>query len=207
VIAICTSIDIPASNHNSLNGTPCTVAPSPKKATSSYTRGAFKLISSLAIALVLYACGDVRSGTKGLSHTLHSVEDIGKNVLSAVYQKDIKSLASMSITEEEYRTCIWPQLPIGKIKEWAKHYDFIWGQHESRSNHSLRYMLSRYGGRKYNLVRVHFDGETTDYNTYKVHRDARLIVQKADGKEVMLNLFGSIVEMNGQYKIMSFNTD
>jgi hypothetical protein len=68
-------------------------------------------------------------------------------------------------------------------------------------------MLSRYGGKTYKLVRVRFDDETTDHNIYKAHRDARLIVTKSDGETVELNLFGSIVEMNGQYKIMTFYTD
>jgi len=200
-------IDLAATNHNSLQGAPCAVAPSPTKATSPCTRVAFRLISSLVITLLLYACGNTGSGPKGLSNTYHSVEDIGKKVLEAVCHNDATILKSMSITEEEYHTYIWPQLPISKIKEWQEHYDFVWGQHDSKSRYSLRQMLARYGGSKYALVRVHFAGETTDYTTYKVHRDARLIVQSDDGKEVMLNLFGSIVEMNGQYKIMSFNTD
>ncbi|MBW1854714.1 MAG: hypothetical protein JRJ00_08565 [Deltaproteobacteria bacterium] len=155
-------------------------------------------------SLMFFLC--MCAGKDYLSNTCTSVEEIGKQVLEAIRQNDAERLEAMAITEEEYRRYIWPQSPVSKIKKWQEHYDFVWKQQHSRSSHSLRSMLTRYGGRKYKLVRVRFDDETTEHNIYKAHRDARLIVTKSDGKEVELNLFGSIVEMNGQFKIMSFDT-
>jgi siroheme synthase (precorrin-2 oxidase/ferrochelatase) len=127
-------------------------------------------------------------------------------VLEAVYNNDIERLKAMAITSEEYESYIWPQSPLSKIKQWQENYDFVWKQQFSRSSHSLRQMLARYGGRQYTLIRVRFEDDTTDHAIYKAHRDARLLVENPEGKEMELNLFGSIVEMDSQFKIMSFDT-
>jgi hypothetical protein len=147
-----------------------------------------------------------KEGTGRLSNACNSIEDLGKQVLEAVYNNDIERLKAMAITSEEYESYIWPQSPMSKIEQWQENYDFVWKQQFSRSSHSLRQMLARYGGRQYTLVRVRFADDTTDHTIYKAHRDARLLVTSPEGKEVELNLFGSIVEMDGQFKVMSFDT-
>ena len=171
----------------------------------SYLIGVAQRVFTITITLMFFLCACAEKNH--LSNACTSVEEIGRKVLEAVAQNDLERLEAMVITEEEYRKFIWPQSPVSKIEKWQEHYDFVWNQQDSRSRHSLRSMLSRYGGKTYQLVSVRFDDETTNHNTYKAHRDARLIVIKSDGTEVELNLFGSIVEMNGQYKIMSFYTD
>jgi hypothetical protein len=175
--------------------------------TPSQTKGATLRLTTLLFALFFLAmCTSNKEGTNRLSNACTSIEDLGKQVLEAVYNNDRERLKAMAITAEEYERYIWPQSPISKIKQWQEHYDFVWKQHSSRSGHSLSQVLSRYGGRQYTLVRVRFKDDTTDHTIYKAHRDARLIVKNPDGKEVELNLFGSIVEMDGQFKIMSFDT-
>jgi hypothetical protein len=168
----------------------------------SFLIGVAQLVFTLSLLLSLCMCAEKNY----LSNACPSVEEIGKQVLEAVRQNDDERLEAMAITEEEYRRYIWPQSPVSKVKKWQEHYDFVWNQQHSRSSHSLRSMLSRYGGKTFKLIRVRFDDETTEHNIYKAYRDTRLIVTKSDGKEVELNLFGSIVEMNGQFKIMSFDT-
>jgi hypothetical protein len=147
-----------------------------------------------------------KEGTSRLSNACDSIEGLGKQVLEAVYNKDIERLKAIAITPEEYELYIWPQSPISKIKKWQENYDFVQKQQFSRSGLSLRQMLARYGGRQYTLIRVRFADDTTDHTIYRAHRDARLIAISPEGKEVELNLFGSIVEMDGQFKIMSFDT-
>ena len=175
--------------------------------TPSLNKGATRRLTTLLFALLfLSMCTSSKQGTSRLSNACDSIEDLGKQVLEAVYNKDIEGLKAMAITSEEYESYIWPQSPMSKIKQWQENYDFVRKQQFSRSSLSLRQMLARYGGRQYSLVRVRFADDTTDHTIYKAHRDARLIVTSPEGKEVELNLFGSIVEMDGQFKIMSFDT-
>ena len=164
-------------------------------------------ITTLLFALLFLAmCSIYKEGTNRLINACTSIEDLGKQVLEAVYNNDDDRLRSLAITEEEYKAYVWPQSPLSDIKEWEDNYDFVRKQQFSRSKLSLRQMLARYGGRKYTLVSMRFEDETTEHTIYKAHRDARLIVKKPDGEEVELNLFGSVIEMDGQFKIMSFDT-
>ena len=172
----------------------------------SLKKGVTLGLATCLFALLFLSTCTGKEQVKRLSNACSSLEELGKQVLEAVYNKDTERLSSLAITEEEYGTYIWPQSPISKIKEWQDNYDFVRNQHFSRSRLSLRQMLARYGGRKYTLVRFRFGDETTEHTIYKAHRDARLIVKKPDGEELELNLFGSVVEMDGQFKIMSFDT-
>ncbi len=141
----------------------------------------------------------------GLTNAGASMKDLCARMLDALHQKDRETLRAISITEEEYRHIIWPQLPISKIKQWQSRYDFVWGQHMMKSGSCLEDLLVGYGGKHYSLVDVRIVEDVTDYEDYRVHRDARVIVTDDTGRKRELNLFGSIVEMHGQYKIMSYN--
>jgi len=174
--------------------------------TPSLNKGAARRLTTLLFALLFLTMCTSKESTGRLSNACDSIEDLGKQVLEAVYNNDLERLKAMAITPEEYKSYVWPQSPISKIKQWQENYDFVRKQQFSRSSLALRQMLARYGGRQYTLVRVRFEDDTTDHTTYKAHRDARLMVKNPDGKEVVLNLFGSIVEMDGQFKIMSFDT-
>jgi hypothetical protein len=174
--------------------------------TPSLNKGATRRLTTLLFAFFFLSMCTGKECTIRLSNACDSIEDLGKQVLKAVYNKDIDRLKAIAITPEEYESYIWPQSPMSKIKQWQENYDFVQKQQFSRSNLSLRQMLAKYGGRQYTLIRVRFADDTTDHTIYKAHRDARLIVTSPEGKEVELNLFGSIVEMDGQFKIMSFDT-
>jgi hypothetical protein len=159
-----------------------------------------RLLACLIMVALLAGCTEKRL----LTNSFTSVENLGQKMLEALYRKDIKSLDALAITEEEYRMYLWPHSPVYGIKEWQDHYDFVWKQHQTRSTYSLRQTLSKYGGKKFSLVRVLFSGETTDHSIYHAHRDTRLIVINDEGKEMELKLFGSIMEMDGQFKIISY---
>ena len=164
---------------------------------------ALRLLTYIIIVFFLYTCAENKYY---LSNASSSIEDICTRVLEALYHKDIKGLEAIAISEEEYRNYIWPQSPVYNIKQWQEHYDFIWDQHYSRSRYSLSQMFSKYGGKKYTLVGVWFAEGTTDHKTYRAYRDCRLSVTNSEGKAEELNLFGSIIEMGGQFKIISFKT-
>jgi hypothetical protein len=73
-----------------------------------------------------------------------------------------------------------------------------------RSFADLSTTLFSHRGKHYELVGFRFEDETEEYRTYKVHRDARLMVVDENRKEQELNLFGSVLEMDDEFKIYSF---
>jgi hypothetical protein len=67
--------------------------------------------------------------------------------------------------------------------------------------------LQRYRGPHYELAGVDFAGQTRSYGSFLVHSDARLRVVAAGGTPETFDLFGSIIERDGRFKIFSWVTD
>jgi len=75
------------------------------------------------------------------------------------------------------------------------------------SEAALSRTLAAHGGQRFELVAVHFRGETTQYNTYLVHRKTELTVKGAAGTDLRLRLFGSTIEKDGRFKVFSYVVD
>jgi hypothetical protein len=54
---------------------------------------------------------------------------------------------------------------------------------------------------------MQFAKGTDAYKTYKVHKEAHLIVKGEKGVQQEVRLFGSVLEMSGQFKLFSFVID
>jgi hypothetical protein len=134
-----------------------------------------------------------------------SMNDLGRQVLTALDRKDFKTLDALRINEQEYRSCIWPELPISKIEQWKKRYDFVWREVDTKCTYGLRALIEKYGGQKFTFVSIRFARGTSRYSACTIHQDARIIVKDSSGAEKELKLFGSVVESGGYFKIMSFN--
>jgi hypothetical protein len=78
---------------------------------------------------------------------------------------------------------------------------------KQRSDGSLRQIVSRYGGRQLQFVRTRFTGETTGYNSFTVMRESEVVATDADGRDLVLRLYGSALVKDGQYKLFSFVVD
>ena len=165
----------------------------------------------IVLTFLLTACGTRYQ----LTNSSSSIDEISQKVLAAVQKKDLKELESMRVTEQEFREIIFPGLPIGKIEQWKKNFDFVWGDVNTKSTYGLRYMLDSYGGQKFSYVKTIFKKGVTTYElestfpfwkqSYKGHEDARIVAKDETGKETELKLYGGIIEYKGRYKIMSFN--
>ena len=140
-----------------------------------------------------------------LSHSEPTMKKLCRRMLAAMAKKDRAQLAAMAITEKEFKTVIWPQLAVSRIKQWENRIDFVWSQHELKSSTCLNDLMSVYGGRRFSLKEVKINGEVSDYQTYRVHRNASLVVTDDKGETREINFFGSIVEQKNRFKIMSYN--
>lgn len=171
--------------------------------------GAAARSAVLLCVLALAGCAglgppaNVRPGE--LQNSFSSIEELAGAVLAMVEQNDREALLEHDLTEQEYRLIVWPQLPISRQESWQRRYDFVWNQHDVKSRAGLDTMLSRCGGKKFNLLSVGFADGVREYGTYRIHGDARLRVQDVDGQTREVNLFGSVLEKSNRYKIISYN--
>lgn len=141
-----------------------------------------------------------------LHNTFSSPEALSEAVLTALADGDADTLGGLALSELEFRTAVWPDLPSSRPERGVP-FDYAWGDLHQKSGNALRRLLARHGGRRYELVRVAFEGETTPYRTYRVHRETVLDLLDENGATVRLPLFGSILERDGEFKLFSYVVD
>lgn len=155
----------------------------------------------VGVALVT-GCG----ASRPLPHSHESPQALARAVLAAIEKRDADTLHAVALNREEFTEHVWPQLP-GARPERNLTPSFVWGDLNQKSNIMLRETLAAHGGRKYSLVNVRFLGETTQHQSYLVHRESELTVTDADGHERRVRLFGSVLEKGGRYKVFSYVID
>lgn len=141
-----------------------------------------------------------------LSNTHESIFSLAQALLDRIHDNDLEGLMELRLDEAEFYWLVWPELPSSQ-PERNLSWDYVWRDLNQKSINSARRILSRHEGRAYQLMRVEFEDETTDYGSFRVHRDARVVVQDADGEIRQLDLFGSVIERNGRFKAFSLVTD
>ena len=173
----------------------------------SLTKGFTLSLTIYIVAVILLTGCKSRSSTNHLTNGSRSMEELVHKTLEALYRNEEGALASLALTEEEYRKLIWPALPLSKIEQWQKQYDFVWGEVHTKSSYGLRVIVQKYGSQQFEYRSLRVAGGTAPYTDCMVHQDVRIAVRDSSGSEQELKLFGSILEMNNQFKIMSFDID
>jgi hypothetical protein len=169
-----------------------------------------RLLPQLVLIAVWAAAGcsvsDDNAALSPIDHTFPSPAALSEAVLDALADRDADTLASLALSELEFRTAVWPELPSSRPERGVP-FDYAWGDLHQKSMNSLRRLLARYGGERYELVAVAFAGETTPYRTYRVHRETVLDVRDEEGNDLTVSLFGSILERDGEFKLFSYVVD
>jgi hypothetical protein len=202
------------------------------KAACLSTQAAFMLTALLGCALFGAACASVNSfeqkpseqkpaaqdtfaqslpqpttrpAPRNLINAQSSPEAVAREFLKALAAKDITKLRQLRITKDEFCQFVWPELPSSKIENLS--CDFAWDQATLRSDGGLYDLLPRHGGKLYELVSVRFPKGVDTYSGYKVLKETQLVVRDESGNRQEVRLFGSMLEMNGQFKLFSFVMD
>ena len=163
----------------------------------------------VAAALVAAACGTPAEPTRPagpLSNTFESPEALARAVLDALAVRDLARLNSLALSEAEYRDHVWPELPVSRPERNVP-FEYAWGQMKQHSEGSLGQIVARYGGMPLRFVRTQFTGETTDYATFSVRRESEIVATDANGRDLVLKLYGSAMVKDGRYKLFSFVVD
>ena len=169
---------------------------------SSYTPP-MRLASVLLLSLHVTACGGLSSP---LAHSHASPEALARAVLEAMERRDAGALNALALSESEFREHVWPELPAAR-PERNLPFSYVWGDLHQKSDAGLRQTLARHGGAKYVLAAIRFKGETTEYQSYRVHRQSEVTLRDAQNREQNARLFGSVIEKDGRYKVFSYVTE
>lgn len=143
------------------------------------------------------------AAVRKLQGAFGSPEDLFRAVLRGIEAKDAEAMRAVLVTEEEYKTYLWPEFPQAKDPRHTLPVDFHWGLLKSRSHGGIREAMDRYGGNAFELL--DFSHEIAEYDSYRLLRKISLKVRRgSDGKEGALDVLGSVVVLDGQYKLLSY---
>ena len=84
---------------------------------------------------------------------------------------------------------------------------YAWGDLRQKSSNALRRLVARWGGHRFTLLDVAYDGETTDYGAFRVHRETRLRLLDESGQEIEMHFYGSTLVRGDEHKVFSFVVD
>lgn len=145
-----------------------------------------------------------------LTNAFSSPDALIDALLRALERDDPGALRRLRITEAEYREIILPgSLREGQpLRRYPKEAaDFAWSHLDTRSAYHELALMHGYRGRRFRVKAVEYDKGIGTYANHTAHKQLRLTLEEAgDGKEVRLAT-GSIVEIDGRYKFISFIAD
>ena len=151
------------------------------------------------VALALPAC----RGRLVLAHTHESPQAVARAVVQGLAAADLEDLRALAVTESEFREVVWPKLPASRPERNVP-WDYAWRDLRGKSDAHLRALLGRWQDRGFEIVSVSFRGETTEYGTFRVHRETVVALRDREGQEESGRLFGSMIEMDGRFKVFSY---
>jgi len=159
-------------------------------------------IALLAGSMFLAACAPPKTP---LADTRASAAAVAEAVIAAVTAGDSAALASLALSEQEFREHVWPELPAAR-PERNLPFSYVWGDLHQKSDTSLAATLAKYRGQRLSLVEVRH-GDMTRYESYTVYRDSVFVVRTAEGDTEDVRLCGSMVEQGGRWKVFSYVND
>ena len=140
-----------------------------------------------------------------LANVHGSAEGLADSVLDALEARDRASLELFALSEREFRDHVWPELPASR-PERNLPFSYVWGDLKQKSDARLGETLERYGGQRLELVQLIFAGPT-EYQTFRVMRDATFRVRTPDGETEDVRIAGSFIEQGSAWKVFSYAVD
>ncbi len=161
------------------------------------------LLACLVCVPIVRAAQDTRAERR-LADGAGSPEELARRFLDALARNEIEDVRRLAMTEEEFRTRVYPELPVSDPARNASS-EFVWNMLHIRSESNLHSVMRQSGGRTLALEDIRFRGESEAYDTFRVHRESMLVLTDDAGERQTASLFGSVLEMDGRFKIFSFN--
>jgi hypothetical protein len=152
------------------------------------------------------AAADPACEGAAFERTYDSPEAVARAFLEALAANDLAQLEALALDEREFRCLVWSQLPASRPGTNLT-VDYVWNDLRFKSLHYLAWTRQSYGGERLRLHDLRFAGATTDYGSFVVRRDTLLRVTDELGRTGELQLFGSMIEAGGRYKLWSFVRD
>ncbi len=130
-------------------------------------------------------------------------EELCDMLLAALAKSDTATLVKLMVNEYEFKNWLWHEFPASQPIMNVP-IDFAWQNLLQNSDKGLRLALGKYAGQKLYYVSHKFLEGQDRYQTFTVHTKTRVTAADSLGRKYEMKVFGSFVEMNGRFKLMSY---
>jgi len=141
------------------------------------------------------------TGERKLFHAAASIEDLVRQVLAAVEAEDMQGLTDLRIVEREHNELLWPEF---SAEDQNVQLDFAWDMLNTRSHTNQGRAIGTWRGKGLEFLAVRFERGIERYKTFAAHRGTVVTARTAAGEEVEVRFIGSILELDGQFKVVSY---
>ncbi len=146
------------------------------------------------------------SSNRRLIHAEPSIDSLVQKFCRALTTKDKALLRRLRVTEDEYRNLILPgsvesDQPPGQYNEQASQY--FWGVLNGKSIYSEASLLADFGGHDLKVKSIAYRQGIKKYRDYTAYQQITLELDEEDGHSGRMRI-GSIAEVDGQYKFISY---
>ena len=136
-----------------------------------------------------------------------SIDSLIEKFRHALETKDKQLLRALRITQHEYLGIIMPGSveegqPRGAYSEQAQKY--FWGILNGKSIYVEANLLYDYGGKPLKITSVEYRRGVHRYRDYTAYKQLMMTVDDGSGNPPERMKIGSIAEINGQYKFISY---
>lgn len=164
------------------------VAPSPEWAPRGY-----------AIEPVAPETRRLDGGAEGLDALLRTIE-------AALAARDSRALERVMIDEREFREILYPSLPVAHPPISAR-FETVWATHYPDAHRGVGQALRRFGGQPVEIRVVRFEAPDQDLVNFALHETSRVDLVVGDRTLTDVRLFGSVVVVDGRWKVLSYPDD
>ena len=155
---------------------------------------------------MIASCAIAAACSRPLSDSADSPEQLAAAVLEALASRDRDALLRLAVDETEFRGEVWPELPASR-PERNLPFGYVWTDLKTKSDAGLDRVLAEHGGLRYQLQQLRFNRPSTKYDSFLIHREAMVDVRAPDGTALTLQLFGSVIQKGGRFKVFSYVVD
>lgn len=131
-----------------------------------------------------------------------SPEELVKDVLQALQDKDTAALNDLAVTESEFKQSVWPLLTLVRGSRTATSY--FKDVYDPTSRQVAKNLIAQYGGQTLQLVKI-TPGEPRQVKSgYRVYPSVEVALRDESGQVKPVKLFGSMVEHDGHFKVGTY---
>lgn len=133
-----------------------------------------------------------------------SAESLVRQFIGGVEAADTAALIRLTISRAEFAWLVYPDSPFSR-RPYQQSPDLVWMRQAAASNTGLDRLLSRLGGRPLGLNSWTCDGPPTEEGANRIWRGCVVRFLQSSSALKSLELFSSIIERDGRFKILSYS--